>query len=318
MAAVSAAKAQGDSDPGLAQIGAMRTASAIVVTEEEYENQRPQFSLGHTFSHGEKDVKYNIPELQLRIPLIMQDINKTGYFDVKLPLQNSAGDLGSKWGVGDLTVAYTHMFMADPTTWTIQGTAGILFGMTHANVTDAATRPLPMSYQPGLGSTDGMVGFNLTFKEYLTVAAGYQQAILRYNDNDYHRSSPLNDPIYSNSDYTVGRHLYRYGDAMLRVEGHFITNRAGVTAGALGLYHVHDDLYEDAYLGWQNVKDSHGLTLSLVGNAFVRFGRYGACKLDVTGSVPVYTRTVRPDGLERWYTLTPRFTFFFNQRKLLF
>ncbi len=319
IAAVSACKAQGESDPGLAQVGAMRTASAIVITEDEYENMRPQISLGHTFSHGEKDVKYNIPELQLRIPMLMPDINKTGYFDVRLPLQNSAGELGSKWGVGDLTVAYTHMFMADPTTWTVQGTGGLLFGMNNANISDGATRPLPMAYQPSRGSSDFMVGINATFKEYFTVAAGYQQPIVRYNDNDYHRSSPINDPIYSNSEYTIGRHLHRYGDAMMRMEGHLITNRVGFTAGGLALYHVRNDVYEDAFNNASYaVKDSHGLTVSLVGNLFVRFGRYGACKFDVTGSLPVVTRAARPDGLERWYTITPRFTLFFNQRKLLF
>jgi len=310
--------AQGDSDPGFTTIGAMRSSAAAVVADEEYENQRAHFGLANTFSKGEKDVKYNIPQLELRLP--MQDI---GYFDVKIPLVSVQGELAHKWGMGDLYFAYTHMLKADPETWTVQATGGLMVGMSTANTTDGSTRPLPMAYQSNLGSSDVMVGVNANWKEYLSIAAGYQQPVFRYNGNDYFRSSYINDPVYSNSNYTIGRHLYRNGDVMMRVEGHLSTNRqgtnrVGATAGALAIYHVRNDLYEDRTGAWREITGSQGLTLSGVGNIYYRFGRYGSFKLDVTGSVPFVKRDARPDGLERQWTIMPRFTFFFNQSKLLF
>ncbi len=312
-ASVSHVFAQGDSDPGFTNIGAMRWGSAAIITEDEYEFQRVHFSVGHTFSMGEKDVKLNIPQLEVRLPMM-----ETGYFDVRLPIVSASGSLGNKWGAGDLTVAYTQVFKADPETWTLQATGGVMFGMTTANNIDGASRPLPMSYQSGTGSTDVMVGLNATWKEYLSFAVGYQQPIIRYNENDYYRLSYVNDPIYNNSEYTIARKLYRNGDVMARIEGRFATNRFGFSAGPLALYHVRNDLYEDRMGLWNEIKGSQGFTLSGVGNIFLRFGRYGSFKLDVTGSLPFIERDVRPDGLLRRYTIMPRMTFFFNQRTLLF
>ncbi|MBS1772410.1 MAG: hypothetical protein JST82_06105 [Bacteroidetes bacterium] len=313
LASVSVVRAQGDSDPGLSMIGAMRTGAAIVVSDENFEHQRPQFSLSHTFARGEKDVKYDNSALDIRVPL--EDL---GYFDVRVPITVATGQLAHKWGLGDINFAYTHVLKADPMDWTVQATAGIQIGMTTANFSDGSTRPLPMSYQSGLGSTDAMAGVNVTWKEYISLAAGYQQAIFRYNENDYYRSSYVNDPIYSNSDYTISRKLYRFGDIMVRAEGHYVTNRAGITMGALGFYHVKDDLYQDRMGLWNKIQGSEGATLNLVGNVFYRFARHGSCKLDVTFAMPVIKRDVRPDGLERQFMITPRFTYYFNQRNLLF
>lgn len=313
LASVSNAVAQGDSDPGFTQVGAMRWGSGAVITEDEYEFQRAQFSVGHTFSMGEKDVKYHIPQLEVRVPVM-----ETGYIDVRLPIVSASGDLFKKWGMGDLTVAYTHVIKADPYAWTVQGTGGVMFGMTTANGTDNASRPLPMSYQSGLGSTDVMLGFSAQFKEYLNIAVGYQQPIFRYNENDYFRSSYINDPVYNNSDYVISRKLYRNGDVMMRLEGRYATNRIGFSAGPLAIYHLADDLYQDRMGYWNKIDGTQGFTLSGVGNVFLRFGRYGSFKLDVTGSLPFIKRDIRADGLERQYTIMPRFTFFFGQRTLLF
>ncbi|MBL7683792.1 MAG: hypothetical protein JNK00_10570 [Flavipsychrobacter sp.] len=312
LASVTNVAAQGESDPGFTNIGAMRWGAAAIITEDEYEFQRAHFSVGHTFSQGERDVKYHIPQLEVRLPIM-----ETGYFDVRFPILSASGDLGNKWGAGDLTAAYTHVFKADPETWTLQATGGLMFGMTTANSGDV-NRPLPMAYQSGLGSTDAIVGFNATWKEYLSISAGYQQPVFRYNENEYFRSSNINDPVYSNSEYIIGRKLYRNGDVMMRLEGRFATNRIGFSAGPLAMYHLRNDLYEDRTGLWHEIQDSKGFTLSGVGNIFVRFGRYGSFKLDVTGSLPFIKRDVRADGLDRQYTLMPRFTFFFNQRTLLF
>lgn len=308
------ASAQGDSDPGFASIGAMRTASSLVVSDDNYENSRTHFSLGHTFAKGERDIKLHMPQVEVRVPLM----EGMGYIDVRVPFIAASGDLGHGWGLGDLSLAYTHVFVQDPEWWTVQATAGALLSMTTANRSDGNTRPLPMAYQSGLGSTDGILGASAMFKEYVSVAVGYQQPVFRYNQNDYYRSTYMNDPVYSNSEYEISRKLYRNGDVMARLEGHLVNNRLGITGGALAMYHLRNDLYEDRTGAWREIDGSDGFTMSIVGNAFVRFGRYADCKLDITGSFPVITRDARPDGLQRQWTIMPRFTYFFNQRNLLF
>ncbi|MCB0699321.1 MAG: hypothetical protein H6551_09255 [Chitinophagales bacterium] len=307
--------AQGDSDPGLTKVGAMRNTSALMINEFDYENQRAHLSFSHTFAKGERDAKLNISSLDARIPMF--GMFSGGYFDVQVPIVSISGELGKTWGLGDVNFAYTHMFLGKED-WAIQGTGGLKIGMGTANLLDGKTRPLPMSYQPGQGSTDFMVGGSVTWKKYVTAAAGYQQAFVRYNENDFFAANALNDTIYSRNVYPIARKLHRFGDVMLRLEGHYYTDRAGVTIGAVGLYHVKNDLYEDRNTGnWYEITGSKGFTLNMVGNGFVRFGRHGEYKLDLTVAAPFPNsrRDVIADGTAKEWYVSPRFTFFLGSKK---
>ena len=304
-------KAQGDSDPGFSTTGAMRNNSGIMIGEEEFENQRTHFSLSNTFATGENHVVLDIPTVEVRVPMF--GLTSGGYFDVRLPFYSAKGDLGKVWGVGDMVVTYTHMFQGVDN-WTFQGTAGLNIGMGTATATDG-TRPLPMIYQSSQGSTDVIIGGSAMFKQYITVAAAYQQPFVRYNQNAYDRFYEINDTVYSSTNYPVGSKLYRNGDVMLRVEGHYGGKRAGISGGPLAIYHLRNDLYTDRSGYIREIVGSEGLTLNLVGNVYMRFGRTGSFKLDCTGSIPVVTRDVRPDGLTRNWMITPRFTYFFGTSK---
>lgn len=307
------AKAQGESDPGFTTTGAMRTASALVITDDEYENQRAHFSVGHAFAKGERDTRLNTTITEIRLPMF--GMFSGGYFDINVPIYAASGELAKTWGLGDINVTYTHMFLGIED-WTIQGTAGLQIGMGTANITDGKTRPLPMVYQANLGSTDIIAGGSVTWKKYVTAAVGFQLPVFRYNENDYSAAYKINDTIYSRNVYQVARKLYRNGDAMLRLEGHYYGKRAGITGGALAIYHLRNDLYEDRDTGlWFEIPGSKGLTLNLVGNAFMRFGRHGEFKLDLTGSTPVVQRDSAPAGLTRTWWLMPRVTFFFNSKR---
>lgn len=304
--------AQGDSDPGLASTGAMRTTSAIMINQFEYENQRPSLSLSHEFAKGERDARLNISKLATRLPL--KGVFSGGYFDVQLPIVSVSGELAKTWGIGDITATYNHMFLGVEN-WTIQGTAGFKWGMTTADVTDGSVRPLPMSYQTGTGSTDFIIGGSATWLQYLTVAAGYQMPFFRYNENSYYGVNNINDTNYSRGVYPVARKLYRQGDAMLRVEGHYITERVGITGGILGMYHVLNDLYQDRNTElWHEIEGSQGFTINAVGNAYYRFGRHGEFKFDLTAAAPLVRRDVIPDGTAKEWSFIPRLTFFFNSK----
>lgn len=305
--------AQGDSDPGFTTVGAMRNASSLRINEFDYENQRAHFSLSHAFAKGYRDVRINTSQLDVRLPFF--GAFSGGYFDVQVPITSKNGELGGAWGVGDVNATYTHMFLGIED-WTIQGTAGLQFSMSTANNTDAIARPLPMTYQPGKGSTDVIVGGSATWKQYLTVAAGFQMPFFRYNDNNFSATNKANDTLYSSDAYHITRYLYRQGDVMLRFEGHYYNDRGGITAGAVGIYHLKDDLYQDRNTGlWYEIDGTQGLTVNVMGNAFVRFGRHGEYKFDVTASTPVLRRDVIADGTAKLWFIMPRFTFFFNSKK---
>jgi hypothetical protein len=306
--------AQGEADPGFASTGSMRTASGLKIDEYDYENQRAHFSLGHTIAKGERDIRLNISQLEVRMPLF--GLYSGGYFDFKLPIFAAGGELANTWGLADASFSYTHMFTGLED-WTIQGTAGLQIGMGTANKTDGKPRPLPMAYQASRGATDVFVGGSVTWKKYVSGAVGYQQPFYRYNENDYFAANQVNDTLYSSQAYAIARKLYRQGDVMMRLEGHFIPNqRFGLTAGALGIYHLKDDLYQDRNTGlWHEINGTQGLTLNLTANAYVRFGRRGQIKLDVTGAAPVVRRDVYSSGLNRIWSVMPRFTFFFNSKK---
>lgn len=308
-----AANAQGDSDPGLGSVGAMRPMSDLRITDEEFENDKLHFSIGNGFSKGEDGTRLILPQAEMRIPVQMY-----GYFDVKVPFRIARGELANVWNVGDVFMTYTHVIRPEYIQdWTYQITGGARIALSTADQQDIKMRSLPMVYQNGLGTTDLIVGAHAKFRQFLVMSVGYQQPIFQYNENGYDRRALNNDLIYSAEGYTIARKLYRYGDAMARIEGIWSGKRAGISVSAQGLYHVHNDVYTDRYGRNLEIDGSAGFTMNGVGSAFIRFGRYAQFKLDVTGSYPVIQRDVAPDGLRQdWYVM-PRFSYFFGQRTLL-
>lgn len=314
VAGTTSVKAQGESDPGISAVGALRSGSSLAFTDYEYEYQKTSFSVANTFAKGERDTKLNIPSLQIHAPL-----NETGYFDLRLPIHAATGELAHIWGLGDLYVTYTHVIKPEYNEeWQFQLTGGAMFGMGTANHTDGKSRALPMVYQSNLGSTDVILGANATWRNYVTFAVGYQQPIFRYNENEYDRSSIVNDTVYSHNSYQLARKLYRQGDIMFRLEGHYGTSRIGVSGGPLVFYHLRNDLMTDRTGSVLEIQGSKGFTLNLGADIYLRLGRRGEAKLDLAGVVPMVHRDATPDGLSRQWLLTPRFTWFFGQETLLF
>lgn len=314
VAGTSSVKAQGESDPGLSQVGAMASGSSLAFTDYEYEYQKASFSLANTFAKGERDTKLNISSLQVRVPV--QDM---GYFDLKLPVVSATGELAHIFGLGDLYFTYTQVIKPEYNeNWQYQITGGAMLGMGTGNHSDGKGRSLPMVYQSNLGSTDVILGVNATWRNYVTFAVGYQQPIFRYNENEYDRSSIVNDTIYSHNSYQLARKLYRQGDLIFRLEGHYGSSRIGISGGPVLLYHLRNDLMTDRTGTVSEIDGSKGFTLNLGADIYFRIGRKGEAKLDLAGVVPAVHRDAIPDGLSRQWLLTPRFTWYFGQSTLLF
>lgn len=307
-----AAKAQGSSDPGLSTVGGLRSAPALAFGEDSYENDRLHFSVEHTFAKGERDITLNMPKAEARIPLTQKS-----YLEAQLPFFAVRGNLARVASVGDLVLAYTYfMPFSDGFTW--QFTGGTEIGLGNASQADGKGRALPMAYQSSQGTTDLILGASVQYKDYVSFAVGYQQPLIQYNGNNYTHNDPLNELPYSSSDFPTTNRLYRNGDLMFRLEGHLTSRRVGFSAGPLLFYHLRNDMYVDVINKYRELPGSKGTTLNLTANAFYRLGRYGQWKIDVSGAVPVAERDMYPDGSKRQWLLTPRISYFFGQRALLF
>lgn len=307
-----AAKAQGESDPGMGNMGLMRTAANLYIDEDEYENNKTQFGIAHTFGKSDRDAILNITRAELRIP--SQDF---GYFEAQLPIYAVNGDVARVAGLGDASLSYTFM-LPDIEGFTYQFTGGLQVGLGTAALADGKGRPLPMVYQSSKGTTDLVLGASITWQKYVTLAVGYQQPFVQYNQNQYRGLAVTNEAIYSNSDYPNTRNFYRNGDLMMRLEGQYSGKRAGISAGPLMFYHLRNDLYEDVNNKFREIEGSEGMTVNLAGNAFYRLGRYGSWKIDVSAGMPVVNRDMLPDGSRREWVITPRITYLFGQENILF
>jgi len=312
LGAFATAKAQGESDPGMGNMGLLRTASNIYIDEDVYENNKTQLNISHTFGKGDRDAIINIPRATLRVHAA-----DFGYFEAQLPIYTVQGDVANVYGLGDLSLSYTHM-LPDVEGFTYQFMGGLKIGMGTAALADGKSRPLPMVYQSNSGTSDFVVGASITWKKYLTLAVGYQQPFVQYNQNQYRGLTVTNEAVYSNKDYPFTRNYYRNGDLMLRLEGQISSKRIGISAGPLVFYHLRNDLYEDINNKFREIDGSEGMTVNLAGNVFYRLGRYGSWKIDVSGGVPVVNRDVLPDGSARQWVITPGITYFFNQENILF
>jgi hypothetical protein len=305
------AKAQGESDPGMGNMGLLRTASNIFI-DDVYENNRAQLNISHTFAKGDRDAVINIPRVTLRIP-----VADVGYFEGQMHMYTVQGDVAKVYGLGDMQLSYTHI-LPDIEGFTYQFTGGLQIGMGTAALADGKGRPLPMAYQSNSGTTDVVLGASITWQKYVSLAVGYQQPFVQYNQNQYRGLTVTNEAVYSNKDYPFTRNYYRNGDLMMRLEGSWYNKRLGISGGPLMFYHLRNDLYEDVNNKFREIEGSEGLTVNLAANIFYRLGRYGSWKIDVSGGVPVVNRDVLPDGSARQWVITPGITYFFNQEYVLF
>ncbi len=306
-------RAQGDSDPGMSTIGALRSGSVQTMGEFLYESEKTQLQISHGMANGERGLVIQNPRLGMRIPLL-----ENGYLDWRLQIQAVYGELADIAGLGDILLAYTYRIppLESPLTW--QFTGGFKLPTGNGTQTDGKNRPLPMAYQSSWGTTDLILGINMWVQSFFSLSLGYQQPLIQYNDNLYTGFSVDNEILYSGKDYPLSRRLYRHGDLMARAEGHYSGKRAGFSAGPLLFYHLGDDLYEHVNGRMVALEGSKGFSLNLSGNLFVRFGRYGSWKLDLSGGLPITTRDLHPDGSARSWMLIPGLTYFFHQENILF
>jgi uncharacterized protein YaiE (UPF0345 family) len=283
--------AQGSSDAGIGSVGCLQNGHM------KFETARSTVAGSVAVGMGENDTKIITPQVEIKIA------NEKGYFEFKLPYQVISGKVGTNFGIGDLMATYSLPVKMKSKSMSMSATGGFRFGLGNAGDGNVG-KPFPMVYQTSLATTDVLLGANLKWQKYLSIALGVQQPVIQYNINGYEKTG------YRGNDtsYFASSKLKRSGDVMLRIEGRYdFKEDFGISAGPLVMYHLMEDKMTSSTATEFSVVGSSGLTLNVVAGVYYKTKTW---IFDLNAGVPVIKRDAMPDGLSRTWVVIPRFTLY--------
>jgi hypothetical protein len=197
-----------------------------------------------------------------------------------IPMMWQSGPLGRASGPGDLLVAWNQSAVA----WEGGGKLELQAGVRLPTGNDNAGPGLPMAYQPGLGSTDILLGSALSAGGVLG-GVGYQIAGSR-NDNDSVR-------------------LER-GDLLLVWGGYELRGVAWMlNPQIMAIKQLQESSVRNPAPGGTEFVDAEGSDQLQI-NLMLRF-RYelnSTLAIEALGAIPLLARDVNVDGLKRTLTLS--------------
>lgn len=288
--------AQGCSDAGFCTAGALKGG---VLQHNDSTGTASEIGIAVNAGSGEQGVFTLAPQLEYH-----HKIGRKGKLDVSVPFVIATGGLGTHTGLGDPIVTCSYPLWQH-NGYSLKGTAGLRIGTGNADATGTAGA-LPMPYQTTLGTTDLIAGISLT-KKWLSLAAGWQQPVIQYNNNGYYPDKPGMVGDYNK--YFPSACLERRGDVLFRATAMHSWKKLELKAGPLFIYHLGKDRVcvspVSGVGGMTELNGSEGLTLNLTGELTYTLGHSW---LSIAGGTPYIVRDVRPDGLTRSWAATVRYT----------
>jgi len=276
-------KSQGCSDAGLCTIAGLDSSYGEGGTQTS-----AKFST--IFGLGEQNVFHITTQFEIIIPTF-----KNQLVQIKMPYNFTFGNLGNISGLGDLSLSINQKVYSIKDV-RINFVAGFKIPSGDANKTKDGF-PLPMAYQPSLGTYDIILGISTNYQSW-HMSFGYQHSF-GHNLNEFeHRY----DNLANFNDYNESYHLLRADDIMLRVEKAFNINSYKLLFGVLPIYHLWEDKIKDG----QKVAGSSGLTLNLNAAAEKKFKN--DMLMNIILAAPIIDREVRPDGLTRSFVVVVSFS----------
>ncbi|HNQ11650.1 MAG TPA: hypothetical protein PKH65_01575 [Bacteroidia bacterium] len=283
--------AQGCSDAGFCSAGSMQNHNG----QDEYVNLS-KVSASISYGVGEQGVSIVqfTPEVQIGLFTGTQ-------IQVKIPFMAINGNIGSNSGLGDAIFSITQKLPIDLNDGDILITAGsrIPIGTTDEKDKDG---PLPMPYQTGLGTLDGIGGLSVRLKQW-KMSAGFQWVMDDQNKNQFLRAAWLGNEDAQK--YFESNKLKRGNDALLRIDRSLKVGRFVFTPGVLGIYRLNKDSYVNENGVRSSISGSDGLTLNINLSSDIKINDKAG--LNVIAAFPAVVRDKRPDGLTRSAVLS--FTF---------
>jgi hypothetical protein len=273
-------KAQGCSDAGFCTIGVLKGNQS----PDNVYDTRWGFNTSIGVGDGNVWIWTNSFEYN-------RNIGKKTFLQVKLPLVLTSGNLGSTFGLGDLSVSLSQRLFSEGHN-SVDAVVGAKFATGRTSI-QATGLDLPMPYQTGLGTNDLILGLSYKLTKW-RFALGYQQPFGRANNTFLKENWPSNNV----KDYFDSANLLRKSDLLLRAEYFTDINKKWAGSfGVLPILHLGED--EITLKNGTNsvVSGSSGLTLNINAGLNYKINDFNTLKL--TLSAPLIIRDVRPDGLTR-------------------
>lgn len=287
---------QGCSDAGFCTMGALKPDQAY--SKRQNLNLQSIEVSHYTGVTRFKDVIFNyIVDFGFRLG------SKTN-LQIKVPYVRVNGVLKDTEGIGDLALGFSRSLTSVGSLQTSL-TLGVKMPLGRNDLTVdypdtlgvVSDRPLPMYYQPSLGTYDLVAGISLVNSKWL-LAAGVQHS-LNSIENDFvwgkWNGTDIRNEIIR--DYPKGRNLDRGTDVMIRVERNFRFTNFNINIGILPIYRLNEDKVELPNGTLEKQEDSDGLALTaLFGGGYQFSTRMG---LKIMNGIRLRERPINPDGLSR-------------------
>lgn len=270
--------AQGCSDAGFCTINSFKPNS-----NDSKKNLKNQFKAGAFFGNADYSISAYGTYLEYN-----RQLNEKFAIDAKLTTLAQNGNGISTFGLSDIFVNTSYKASEK-----VKFTLGVKLPLSQANKT-SNNLPLPMDYQPGLGTVDLIFGMGYEMNKIQFVAAIQQP--LTQNDNRFMATQyPVNSKLRT---FQSTNKFVRSGDVLLRVSYPVnITPKLKFTPGILPIYHLANDKYTDEFNVQKEITGSQGITLN--GNAYLDYEINSKSIIQLNMGIPFIVRDSRPDGLTR-------------------
>ena len=285
----SVAWSQGCSDAGICSIN-----KGFTDEKKEFKNNLEYASI---YSLGEADVRYLSHYLSYS-----KRFNERFAFTSKVTLSTANGSFGTRTQFGDAFLIGNYTFKEKKNKqWS--AILGAKFPFTASNLKISGIS-LPLDYQSSLGTIDGFVGNNLTYKRW-DFNAALQSPVSNLNKNSYFAE-------YSGrTDFPSTNLFERQPDALLRATYSWSVPQSKFTLkpNILFIYHLGEDSYENIFGQRENIQGSDGLTVN--GNLVSTYRINPKNQLELSIASPFVVREVRPDGLTRSLVIALQYRYSF-------
>lgn len=212
--------------------------------------------------------------------------------DAKITSLGQSGNNITVFSISDLFLNLNYRLTSQ-----LQMTLGTKIPFSQANQS-SNNLPLPMDYQPSLGTFDLIFGLGYNFNKLQLVAA-IQQPLSQNNNQFLASGYPINSPLRK---FQSTNQYSRKGDVLVRIAYPVILHsKLKMTASLLPIYHLGNDQFRDELNRLTDIQGSKGLTLN--GNLFFDYAFNATNSLQLNLGAPFVVRDVRPDGLTRGFIL---------------
>jgi len=283
---LNAAFSQGCSDAGFCSVNGIKPTNSDTI-----QHSKNEIRVG--INYGQAD--FNITTIGAYLDY-SRIINQLLSFNLKFTAINQEGNNLTNSGLSDLYFTTNYQLHKK-----IGLTTGVKFPLNDGNISKNGL-PLPLDYQPSLGTIDYLLGVSTSIKK-LQIVGAWQQPITQ-NENQFIAESYPENSFLRN--FRSTRNFQRAGDVLLRLSYPVnINSKITFTPSILSIYHLKEDRYTATNGITKAIVGSSGLTLNA--NLFLDYKFNDKSSFHLNTGVPFIVRTTRPDGLTRSLVLSLEF-----------